>query len=201
MVTKSKFLLIGLFIVGTLAPAGMSYADTRDVVHDETNGTVLRSTSGACVRTRWTNGYDECNPQAVAVPARVEISREERTVYFAFNQAALSPEMKRHLDTLATKIKSQQDVKEARVVGYADRIGDKGYNEKLSKRRAESVRKYLVSRGIVNSRVVDTRWLGSTTSTTSCPANLKRPQLIDCLQKDRRVEVEIDYFSDAQGNQ
>lgn len=184
-----------------LEPSTETYvvADLRDVVYDS-SGTVVRSTSGACVRTQWYNGYDVCGTDvAVAAPrlhARV-LSREERTAYFGFNQASLSPEMRERLDTLANELRSNDQVRGARIVGYADRIGNPVYNEKLSKRRAEAVRRYLVSRGIINARVADTRWFGERAPATECPDDLSRVELIDCLQKDRRVEVEIDYEPDV----
>ena len=219
--SKTKALMVSLLILGS---AGASYAatgtylepvigqpyvtlaDARDVVHDETTGTIARSSSGACIRTTWMNGYDECQTEAAAapLPKRVEmhqaaaLSREERTVYFGFNQASLSPEMKQRLDSLATVLRSDNQVKGARIVGYADRIGNPGYNEKLSKKRAENVRQYMIAKGMINTTVADTRWLGSTTPSTDCGGNLKRPQLIDCLQTDRRVEVEIDFTPDVQ---
>jgi outer membrane protein OmpA-like peptidoglycan-associated protein len=219
MIDRKKMMLVGLFVFMSAATAyaatnslpepdmhrSTTKVDMRDVVHDETTGTIIRSTSGACVRTQWTNGYDLCGTE-VATPRLPErstvtaLSREERTVYFGFNQASLSPEMKSRLDTLAAKLKSEQDVKGARIIGYADRIGNPGYNEKLSKRRAENARQYLVARGIINTRVADTRWVGSRSAVTDCPADLKRPELIDCLQGDRRVEVEIDYFPETQAS-
>ncbi len=189
---------------GTYLESGKSFqvADARDVVHDEATGTIVRSSSGACVRTKWVNGYDMCATDVVAPQVRTELhqaaslSREERTVYFGFNLASLSPEMRDRLDTLANALRSDSQVKGARIVGYADRIGNPAYNEKLSKKRAENVRKYLVARGIINTQVADTRWLGARAPATDCPSNLSRPELIDCLQKDRRVEVEIDYTPD-----
>jgi outer membrane protein OmpA-like peptidoglycan-associated protein len=172
-------------------------SESQDVVHDETTGTVVHSTWGPCVRTKWMNPNDPCAPAEAAPPPPpppLQISREERTVYFAFNEAALSPEMRQRLETLAYKLRSEQNVRGARIVGYADRIGNPAYNEKLSKKRAETVRQFLVSKGIINTSVADTRWVGAKDSVTNCPNDLKRTQLIECLQGDRRVEVEIDYY-------
>lgn len=177
-------------------------SDSQDVVHDETTGTILHSTWGPCVRTKWMKPSDPCAP-AVAetppppAPPPLQISREERTVYFAFNQAVISPEMQQRLDTLAQKLRSERSVRGARIVGYADRIGNAGYNEKLSKKRAEAVKEFLVSKGIINTSVADTRWEGSKDSVTDCPDKLKRTKLITCLQGDRRVEVEIDYYPES----
>jgi outer membrane protein OmpA-like peptidoglycan-associated protein len=97
------------------------------------------------------------------------------------------------LNTLADRLNSAGDVEGARVVGYADRIGTVSYNEKLSRKRAEAVRDYLIARGVVNSSVTKTRWVGKSEPTADCPKNMTRVQVIDCLQPDRKVEVEIIY--------
>lgn len=202
-----------------LATAGVSYganqpvigqpwaqvADTHDVVHDAASGTIARSSSGACIRTQWSNGYDMCATEVVApkqvvhteVHQAAALSREERTVYFGFNQASLSPEMKQRLDTLSSTLRSDSQVTGARIVGYADRIGNANYNEKLSKKRAENVRQYMVAHGLINTSVADTRWFGASTPATDCSDKLKRAELISCLQPDRRVEVEIDFTPDV----
>ncbi|MDX2027220.1 MAG: OmpA family protein [Alphaproteobacteria bacterium] len=211
MINK-KMLLAGLLLVTSV---GVAYAatipsinpeqhqrsitrvDTRDVVYSAKSGTVVRSTSGACVRTQWSNNYDMCTTEValprVERPATASRARAEQTVYFAFNQTSLSSEMKARLDALATRLKVDRNVRGARIVGYADRIGDPVYNEKLSKRRAESARRYLAAKGVINTEVADTRWLGESAPVTDCSGEMTRPELIECLQPDRRVEVEIDY--------
>ncbi len=186
----------------------MIVADAREAVHDENGGIVRDESSGTCVRTKWMDNYDVCASEAIKpeVEHKVEqqkrliLSREERTVYFPFNQASLSPEMQQRLDTLALTLKSDSQVSGARIVGYADRIGSADYNEKLSQLRAETVKEYLTNKGLLNTRVADTRWVGSQMPTTDCPSNLKRPDLINCLQNDRRVEVEIDYVADLRAS-
>ena len=85
-------------------------------------------------------------------------------------------------------------MKQARIVGYADRLGDNAYNEKLSMNRADSVRKQLQQNGVVTAQKTEVRWLGETVPVTNCPDSLGRTELIECLQKDRRVEVEVDYL-------
>jgi outer membrane protein OmpA-like peptidoglycan-associated protein len=168
----------------------------HDVVRDQSDGTIVRATDGTCVRTKWIVGSDACTGEAVA--AHRVIDREQRTVYFAFNMANLTPEMKHRLDSLSDAVRSDDQVTAVRIVGYADRIGNRKYNEKLSKKRADTVRQYLMAHGVANPQRTKTRWLGSDAPVTNCPNNMPRKELIDCLQKDRRVEVEIDYKATAQ---
>ncbi len=170
---------------------GPIVTDTRAAVLDS-NGNPVRSTSGNCVRTQW---QADCDPCAEAPAIRIPL--EERTVYFNLNKSNLTPEAKKKLDSLVGKIKAYGPVKTVRVAGYADRLGSPVHNEKLSKRRADAVRKYLVSKGIVNAQVVETRWFGDTVPATNCPKGMKRKELIACLQKDRRVEVEVEFAAAA----
>ncbi len=97
------------------------------------------------------------------------------------------------LNSLAKALQSMNYITGVSIVGYADRIGNTGYNKKLSERRAKVVEAYLRARGYLNTSVADTRWLGESVPITVCHDGLDRSALIACLQKDRRVTVEIKY--------
>jgi len=196
-------LLLGLMVVAmaNLARADM---DSRDAVHNDSDTVVVNSFNN-CIRTKWSSANDECTPPAaapkpVAQQAKAVIGQEERTAYFEFNKTTLTPDSQTKLNNLAEKLKSDRQVKQARVFGYADRIGRAGYNQKLSQKRAQVVQKYLISRGFINARVTETRWFGAEHPATNCPDSLRRPELIECLQKDRRVEAEIDYYPQGQAS-
>ncbi|MBV8938604.1 MAG: OmpA family protein [Alphaproteobacteria bacterium] len=201
-IQKRYFLALAATAMTLSTPAIAAEADNRDVVHDS-GGHIVVNSFGNCVRTKWMSDADACGaappPKAVAAPAPMHatIAKEDRTVYFPFNKSALTPESRTKLNSLANTLKSDKQVKEARIFGYADRIGSVSYNDKLSKKRAETVRNYLESRGFVNSRVTETRWFGKSEPKTDCPNNLSRKDLIACLQPDRRVEVEIDYLPEG----
>jgi outer membrane protein OmpA-like peptidoglycan-associated protein len=211
--SAKTLLLTGLIFVGSV---GMAHAEAEyyDVVRS-TDGQIVHSTNGNCVRTHWLTDQDFCAPKRVAqatvsqrqetrkvtqqqkTRAPAQLTQEERTVYFQFDRAALLPEAKDRLNTLANVLKSNESVKEAKIVGYTDRIGSVSYNERLSQKRAETVRDYLIANGYTNARVTETRWVGKSEPSTNCPAEA-RSQLIVCLQNDRRVEAEIEYFPEEQ---
>jgi len=78
------------------------------------------------------------------------------------------------------------------AVGHTDRIGSDAYNQKLSERRAASVKSYLVSKGVEANRVY-TEGKGEKQPVTQpgqC-AGPKSPKVIACLQPDRRVDIEL----------
>lgn len=67
-------------------------------------------------------------------------------IRFEFNDSSLSSDGQRHLDQVATCIKN--DKMKVRLEGHADERGTEEYNLQLSNRRAESVKRYLVTLGV-----------------------------------------------------
>jgi len=192
-----KYLMTTLLLAASFPAAALAQGapDMRNVVKNSYDNIALNS-FGNCVRSNYSGTTDECGPEVVAAQARpIDIEQEARTVYFDFNKASITPEAAAKLDSLASQLK-EDNVSQARIHGYADRIGTVSYNEQLSKKRAESVRQYLISRGFIKGRVADTRWMGESVPVTSCPDHLTREELIACLAKDRRVEVEIDHLQE-----
>jgi OOP family OmpA-OmpF porin len=121
-------------------------------------------------------------------PARFEKVTLSSTELFGFNSATLSmPQPK--LDEIAAALQADPSITDVDVVGYADRLGSKKYNLKLSQRRAESVRDYLVSKGVDGKRLKATG-KGSENPVATCEGIKKRAELIKCLEPNRRVEVE-----------
>ena len=110
---------------------------------------------------------------------------------FDFDKATLKPEGRAKLDDLAAKSK-QLKLEVILAVGHTDRLGSDAYNQKLSVRRAAAVKTYLVSKGVEANRVY-TEGKGEKQPVTGAKCNTvkNRKALIECLQPDRRVEVEV----------
>ena len=68
-------------------------------------------------------------------------------VHFEFDKATLTPEAMAILDKAAALLDKQQKVV-VEVAGHTDSVGSEEYNQKLSERRAMSVKDYLESKGI-----------------------------------------------------
>ena len=138
-----------------------------------------------------------CEPPApAAAPAAApKPSGEKITVaadaLFDFNKAVLRPEGKAKLDELVAKANAIK-LEVILVVGHTDRIGSAQFNQGLSERRAAAVKTYLVSKGIEANRVY-TEGKGKTQPVTGdkCKGNAKTKALIECLQPDRRADIEI----------
>ena len=71
---------------------------------------------------------------------------------FDFDKAVLKPAAKTSLDNLSGQIKSLA-LEVVIATGHTDSVGTDAYNQKLSVRRADAVKKYLVSKGIADSRI------------------------------------------------
>ena len=77
------------------------------------------------------------------------------------------------------------------VTGHTDPIGSQAYNQKLSERRADAVRDYLVSKGVPKDKI-ETLGMGKTQPVPGVVCNMKAmKELIACLAPNRRVEVEV----------
>jgi len=112
---------------------------------------------------------------------------------FGFDQDNLQADGKQALDKLLLELKDV-NVEAIQVTGHTDRLGSKAYNDKLSVRRAEAVRNYLVQIGGIPAAKVTAIGVGSTqpeTQFAECKGLKTSQALITCLRMDRRVDVEV----------
>lgn len=78
-----------------------------------------------------------------------------------------------------------------RVVGHTDRLGTEPYNAALSQRRADTVRELLVREGLDGTKVTAVGRGEKEPVTKDCQGVKANPALVQCLQPDRRVEIEV----------
>ncbi len=118
-------------------------------------------------------------PPAPAVATKVTYAAD---AFFDFDKAVLKPEGKAKLDDLTGKIKGI-NLEVIIAVGHTDSVGSDAYNQKLSIKRSEAVKAYLVSKGIEKNRVY-TEGKGE-----------KQPvadnKTAEGRAKNRRVEIEV----------
>lgn len=103
-------------------------------------------------------------------------------VLFDFDKAILKSEGKNKLDDLATKVRAI-NLEVVIAIGHTDSIGSDAYNQKLSVRRAESIKAYLVSKGVEPNRIY-TEGKGEKQPVASNKTK-------DGRAKNRRVEIEV----------
>ncbi|MBH1957689.1 MAG: OmpA family protein [Burkholderiales bacterium] len=125
----------------------------------------------------------------VAAPAVVPVAPPAATkvtyaadAFFDFDKSVIKPAGKEKLDDLIGKIKDI-NLEVIIAVGHTDSVGSDSYNQKLSVRRSEAVKAYLVSKGIEKNRVY-TEGKGE-----------KQPvadnKTAEGRAKNRRVEIEV----------
>ncbi|WP_341314643.1 outer membrane protein OmpA [Paraburkholderia sp. IMGN_8] len=132
-------------------------------------------------------------PPAPVAPAAPAITSQKITyqadALFDFDKAVLKPAGKEKLDDLASKVQGL-NLEVIVATGYTDRIGSDKYNDRLSLRRAQAVKSYLVSKGIEANRIY-TEGKGKRNPVTTGCNQKNHKQLVACLAPDRRVEVEV----------
>jgi OOP family OmpA-OmpF porin len=120
---------------------------------------------------------------AVVPPAPVsEKVTYAADAFFDFDKATLKPEGKAKLDDLVSKM-GGLNLEVIIGVGHTDSVGTKEYNQGLSERRANTVKEYLVGKGIEKNRVY-TEGKGLTQPVAD-------NKTAEGRAKNRRVEVEV----------
>lgn len=118
-------------------------------------------------------------PAPVPVSEKVTFAAE---ALFDFDKSSVKPEGKAALDDLLNKLQGM-NTEVMITVGHTDSIGNDAYNQKLSVRRAEAVKAYLVSKGIDAARVY-TEGKGKTQP-------IADNKTAEGRAKNRRVTVEV----------
>ena len=189
--------------------ATSALANDNGYVQAPTSGVTVKNPFGLCWRTGyWTPAMatTECDPELMPkkaepapapvvapppapapAPAPVVKPVTEKVTMaaetnFDFDKAVLKPEGKARLDDLVGKLKAV-NLEVIIAVGHTDSIGTKAYNQKLSVRRANAVKAYLVSKGIEANRIY-TEGKGETQPIADNRTKEGRA-------KNRRVEIEV----------
>ena len=102
--------------------------------------------------------------------------------FFDFDKATLKPEGRNILDQVADQV-SKLNLESLIAVGHTDSVGSDAYNQRLSERRAASVKNYLVSKGVPADQIIASG-KGESAPVASNATREGRAQ-------NRRVEIEI----------
>jgi len=184
----SKFALALAFAAVTAS--GAVSAQTVDNWRNPFGDVWMNGTNELCWRDAfWTpaTGIPGCDgvpvAQAPAKPAPMATKVVfNADTFFDFDKSTLKPEGRQLLDQVAQQA-SGINLETIIAVGHTDSIGTEAYNQKLSERRAASVKSYLVSKGVDPNRVY-TEGKGELQPVASNKTREGRAQ-------NRRVEVEI----------
>jgi len=205
--------VIAAATLGLSISAASAQVPNNDGYLFDTRGLVAKSGFGLCWKTtRWTPAMAiaECDPDlvkkpeppkpaapAAAAPAKPKVCNFSYSLQsdatFAFGKADLNAAGKEQLDkNVIAKLDSCATVKLMLITGHTDRIGGHDTNQKLSEKRADTVKAYLASKG-AKADAVETMGAGKTQPVpgVKCDDKLPRKKLIECLAPNRRVVVEV----------
>ena len=209
---KTIRVLVALWLA--LAGASVAHAQSKQGywISVPSGDMVWRSSTGLCWRAGyWTPAMAiaECDPDLTPKPAaapapapaakpaatpeapKPAVLRVTLATLFDSNRTTLSPAAKEQLDKeVVAKLTQFASIQFININGHTDRLGSPQFNQKLSERRAETVKAYLVSRGADPAKI-ETYGFGKTQPVKSCPDQKDRKALIACLAPNRRVEIEV----------
>jgi OOP family OmpA-OmpF porin len=124
---------------------------------------------------------DECGDKAPAKAPAVEKISLKADAHFDFDKSDLKAGDKKELDA-AAKLKAMK-IESITITGHTDNVGTDTYNQKLSERRAESVKKYLVGKGL-SAGQIQTQGKGESQPVAD-------NKTADGRAKNRRVDIEF----------
>jgi len=182
-----KCALIGAAVTGGTA---IAIAENVDDSNEDETAAIAGAAAGAFGAVA---GFTICAlmpaeapPVAQAPPVPVPSAPTVRKtvvlpgVNFAFNRADLLSQGKADLHAVIPDLEADHDLT-LLIEGHTDSVGSDAYNQQLSERRAESVKAYLVSKGIAESRI-ETKGYGESQPVASNDTEAGRA-------KNRRVEL------------
>jgi OOP family OmpA-OmpF porin len=176
---KVSATILGAAIGGASIGAGVGYGTKNDGAGAgaAVGGAALGGTVGWLIGDHMCQVPPEPPPPPPPAPKRIETLNGPG---FEFNKATLTPEGRTHVDH-AVQVMRDNPTMHVSVEGHTDSIGSDAYNMKLSQRRADSVRDYMIDHGIAASRITTAAY-GETRPIASNDTESGRAE-------NRRVEI------------
>jgi OmpA-OmpF porin, OOP family len=198
--------------VGAVSSTAMAHTTSNNEAQAgyvvDAQGKTVKDGSGECLRSSIFTAQlatQECDPDLIPKPApapapvvkpapapmpvppappapEVRKVTLEADTYFDFGKSTLKPAGKSRIDAELGKLNGST-LNSAVAIGHTDSIGTDAYNQKLSERRAQAVKDYMVSKGVPADKI-QIKGMGE-----SQP--LANNKTKDGRAKNRRVEVDF----------
>ncbi len=143
---KLKFNNIALALAASVALAAPAFAADKVVTDPFTKP--VKDPFGKCILSIGGVEHPDCQPPAPAPkPVKMTVSLSA-DAFFDFDKSNLKPAGKAELDKLVADMKTKVRVDSIDIVGHTDSKGTDAYNQRLSERRANAAKEYLVAQGV-----------------------------------------------------
>lgn len=175
----------------------------------DSSGEIVRDSSNKCVRTvAWKPelAIPECDgkagvaktlkttkPSIAVIEKRTPVATKDDTQFvtvslqagalFDVDRASIKTRGQEKLNLLARKLKETITTEKVEISGHTDSSGSDAYNQRLSERRAEAVKAYLVTQGVSADKMITVGY-GESRPIASNKTSAGRT-------RNRRVEVKI----------
>lgn len=117
----------------------------------------------------------------------------ESDTLFSFGRAdfaGLQGAGQRQLNQIAERLSNTPNLGRITITGHADQIGSASANKRLSLERAQTVRTYLIGKGMA-PELIEAVGAGNERPLVQCDGSMSRSERIQCLAPNRRVEIEV----------
>ncbi len=176
--------------IAAMTASGAATAQTVDNWQSPFGEVWKNGTNELCWRNNfWTpatgiagcDGVPVAKDEPVAEPTTSKVVLNADT-FFDFDKTTIKPEGQQVLDQIASQVQGME-LETLIATGHTDSTGPAEYNQGLSERRAESVKNYLVNKGVPSDRIY-TEGKGETSPVATNSTREGRAE-------NRRVEIEI----------
>ena len=182
---KATATVVGVLVGGAGVGAGVGVGTSNDAAGAGAGvgGAVVGGLVGYALGTHFCQ-IPEAPPPPPTPPSpppaskHIELSAD---AYFDFNKATLKPAGKDRIDEDVVRPMKEHPELRALVEGHTDSIGSDAYNQRLSERRADAVRDFILAQGIAPSRITTKGWGKS--------KPIADNKTKDGRAKNRRVEI------------
>ncbi len=190
---KAKLHKLSIGLAASAAIMAASAYGAEDLYVNCGFGGPVKDPFGKCVLSVGGSRVPGCFEVAQVVPPPQPMRKEitlGADALFDFDKSNLKPAGKAKLDELVSDLRQVQSVESIAVTGYTDSKGTEAYNQRLSERRAGTVKGYLTEKG-VNPSVITARGMGEAdpVAPNTLPNGKDNPA---GRAENRRVEIKID---------
>lgn len=120
-------------------------------------------------------------PKRAIVIVRRTYLRIRKKIHFAYNRAKIRPDSLQILEAVAAVLQENPEIVKLRIEGHTDRRGGYRRNLRLSQRRAEAVRDYLIAQGVEASHLIAKGY------------GYKRPRVPELTPRHRAINRRVEF--------